>query len=76
MTKRNDALLRRGVLLEYATLGWNVLGAGLVLRAAIRSHSVALAGFGLDSIVEIGASVVVLWQLQRRNPAAKRRPCA
>jgi divalent metal cation (Fe/Co/Zn/Cd) transporter len=59
-----NTLLRRGLLLEYITLGWNVVGTVIVIVAAIAAHSVALAGFGLDSLVEIGASTVVIWQLR------------
>jgi divalent metal cation (Fe/Co/Zn/Cd) transporter len=58
-----DALLRRGRLLEAATLGWNVVGVVVLALAALRARSVALAGFGLDSLIEIGASAVVLWEL-------------
>ncbi len=58
-----EALLRRGLYLEYATLGWNVVGVVVVVAAAVSAHSVALAGFGLDSLIEIFASVVVVWQL-------------
>ena len=57
-------LVRRGLWLEYATLGWNVVGAAIVLGAAWTAHSIALAGFGLDSLIEIFASVVVVWQLK------------
>ena len=57
-------LLRRGLWLEYTTLGWNVVGCWIVLAAAWLARSVALAGFGLDSIIEIFASVVVVWQLK------------
>jgi len=56
-------LLRRGLWLEYATLGWNIVGSVFVLGAAVLARSVALAGFGLDSLIEIFASVVVVWQL-------------
>jgi divalent metal cation (Fe/Co/Zn/Cd) transporter len=63
---RSDGLtlLRRGLLLEYATLGWNVVGTVVVVAAAIEARSVALAGFGLDSLIEIFASVIVVWQLK------------
>lgn len=54
--------LRRGVALAYLTLAWNVLGVGVVGWAAVRAESPALAGFGLDSLIEIFASVVV-WHL-------------
>jgi divalent metal cation (Fe/Co/Zn/Cd) transporter len=62
---RNDhaRLLRSGLLLEYVTLGWNVVGVVVLAIAATRAGSVALAGFGLDSLIEIGASIVVVWQL-------------
>ena len=57
------ALLKRGLVLEYLTLGWNVVGVIIVILAAVAARSVALAGFGLDSLIEIFASVVVVWQL-------------
>jgi divalent metal cation (Fe/Co/Zn/Cd) transporter len=56
-------LLRRGFALEYATLAWNVIGIVVLAIAAISARSVALAGFGLDSLIEIGASTVVIWEL-------------
>jgi len=61
---QSSSLLRRGVLLEYATLAWNVVGTIIILNAAGRAGSAALAGFGLDSAIEIFASVVVVWQLK------------
>jgi divalent metal cation (Fe/Co/Zn/Cd) transporter len=65
-------LLQRGLRLEYATLGWNVVGSVLVLAAAAVARSVALAGFGLDSVVEIVASAVVVWQLKGSAKARER----
>lgn len=62
MTPRAE-LLRRGRALELATLGWNLMGISVLALAALDAHSVALAGFGLDSVIEIGASTVVLWEL-------------
>jgi divalent metal cation (Fe/Co/Zn/Cd) transporter len=56
-------LLRRGFTLEYITLGWNVVGVVVLAVAAISARSVALGGFGLDSLIEIGASTVVIWEL-------------
>jgi hypothetical protein len=43
-------LLRRGLRLEYATLGWNVVGCVVLAAPAIAAGSVALAGFGVDSV--------------------------
>src|SRR5712671_4368167 len=62
-TEDRVALLRRGLVLEYLTLGWNVVGVVVLGQAAFSARSVALAGFGLDSLIEIGASTVVVWQL-------------
>jgi divalent metal cation (Fe/Co/Zn/Cd) transporter len=50
--------------LEYMTLAWNVVSAVAVTLAAVAAHSVALAGFGLDSLIEILASLTVVWQLK------------
>jgi divalent metal cation (Fe/Co/Zn/Cd) transporter len=61
---RSETLLRRGLALEYLTLLWNIVGTGVLIAAAISAASVALAGFGLDSLIEIGASTVVIWQLK------------
>lgn len=69
----NRALLQRGLRLEYATLGWNVVGTVIVLSAAVNARSVALAGFGLDSLIEIFASVVVIWQLTNAGVERERR---
>jgi divalent metal cation (Fe/Co/Zn/Cd) transporter len=66
-------LRRRGLRLEYATLGWNVVGSVLVLAAAVVARSVALAGFGLDSLIEIVASLVVVWQLREMQMVERER---
>src|ERR1039457_881299 len=58
-----NQLLARGRLLELVTLGWNLVGIIVLAIAAVSARSVALAGFGLDSLIEIGASTVVLWEL-------------
>jgi divalent metal cation (Fe/Co/Zn/Cd) transporter len=73
MSADRSMLLRRGLRLEYATLGWNVVGIGVLGVAAITARSVALAGFGLDSLIEIGASMVVVWELSSTNADRERR---
>ncbi|MBU3067655.1 cation transporter [Nocardia sp. NEAU-G5] len=66
------SLLRRGFFLEYITLAWNVVGIVILAVAAISAKSVALAGFGLDSLIEIGASAVVIWELSGTGEARQR----
>ena len=77
MTAADDqirkALLRRGFALEYATLAWNVAGIVVLAIAAISARSVALVGFALDSLIEIGASAVVIWELAGTGEDRQRR---
>jgi len=68
-----QALLRRGFALEYGTLAWNVIGIVVLAIAAVSARSVALAGFGLDSLIEIGASTVVIWELSGTGEQRQRR---
>lgn len=68
LKKHEEVPFRRlGLILEYITLGWNVAGVIIVITAAYAARSVALAGFGLDSFIEIFASIVVVWQLTGVN---------
>lgn len=71
--QRQRGLVRRGLWLEYATLGWNVVGCVIVIAAAFAARSVALSGFGLDSVIEIFASVVVVWQLTGASSEREQR---
>ena len=66
-------LLRRGRILEGVTLGWNVVGVVVLAIAAVTARSVALGGFGFDSLIEIGASTVVLWELSGTGEERQRR---
>jgi divalent metal cation (Fe/Co/Zn/Cd) transporter len=69
----NRRLLRFGYVLEGITLGWNFVGVAVLAIAAIAARSVALGGFGLDSLIEIGASTVVLWELSGVGEERRRR---
>lgn len=71
--KSSHRLLRRGQQLEIITLIWNLVGVIVLAFAAINARSVALAGFGLDSCIEIGASAVVLWELADVAQIRRRR---
>jgi divalent metal cation (Fe/Co/Zn/Cd) transporter len=71
--RARTVLVRRGFALEWATLGWNAAGIIVLVLAAAAARSVALAGFGLDSLIEIGASVVVIWELSGTGEQRQRR---
>ena len=66
-------LLGRGFALEYATLAWNLAGIVVLAVAAISARSVALAGFAFDSLIEIGASIVVIWELSGSGEERQHR---
>lgn len=72
MSDERTVLVRRGFVLEYITLGWNVVGVVVLAFAAISARSVALGGFGLDSLIEIGASTVVIWELSDSSQQRQR----
>lgn len=56
--------LGKGLLLEYFTMGWNVLEAVVGLTAGFLAGSVALVGFALDSIVEASSGAILVWRLR------------
>ena len=70
---RAGTLRRRGFILEIATLAWNGAGVGVLAVLAVSASSVALAGFALDSLIEIGASVVVIWELSGTGDERQHR---
>lgn len=69
-----DRLLRRALRLEQATIAWNGGEAVLTIALGLAAGSLALVGFGTDSLIEIFASVVVVWHLRGVDlPIRERR---
>jgi len=60
-----QSLVRRGLLLNYATLGYNSLEGLIAIAAGLAAGSIALLGFGLDSLIEVSASLAAIWRLYR-----------
>jgi divalent metal cation (Fe/Co/Zn/Cd) transporter len=67
------ALTTRAFRLEYLTIGWNVIEAIVAVSAGIAAGSLALIGFGLDSLIEVFAATVVVWQLRGVSEERERR---
>ena len=69
-------LRRRGFWLEYASMAWMTAEAAVAIAAGVLASSVALTGFGLDSVIEFFAAAIVVWQLrgegQNRETRAAR----
>jgi divalent metal cation (Fe/Co/Zn/Cd) transporter len=65
-------LLRRGLLLEYLTIAWNAAEAALAVAFGLLASSIALIGFGFDSLIEVFAAVVVVWDLRGGSQERER----
>jgi divalent metal cation (Fe/Co/Zn/Cd) transporter len=65
------ALLRRGIALEGVTVGYNTLEGVIAIAAGLRAGSVALTGFGADSVIEVLSGVVLWWRLRAELGSAE-----
>jgi divalent metal cation (Fe/Co/Zn/Cd) transporter len=72
------AAIHRGLNLEYFTVAWNLVEATVALISGAVAGSIALIGFGLDSLIEVSSGGVLLWRLhadhdeERREAVEKR----
>lgn len=66
------ALVRRGRWLSWATLAYNSLEGLIALLAGVAAGSIALVGFGADSLIELAASALALWRLGADLDEARR----
>jgi divalent metal cation (Fe/Co/Zn/Cd) transporter len=76
-TMNRGELARRGQRLEYYTIAWNTLEAVAALISGLLAGSIALVGFGLDSLIEVVSGSALLWRLhhdadEQRRAAAER----
>ena len=56
-------LVKRGRYLEYFTIGYNSLEGLIAIAAGLIAGSIALVGFGFDSLIEVTSGAVLLWRL-------------
>jgi divalent metal cation (Fe/Co/Zn/Cd) transporter len=66
-------LSRRAQLLAGASVTYNVIEAIIAIAAGAAAGSVALVGFGLDSVVEVSSGLIILWQFRHRLPETRER---
>ena len=71
--ERRGLLGRRAQLLAGASVGYNTLEAVVAVAAGAAASSAALIGFGLDSLVEVGSGLVILWQFRHPLPESRER---
>lgn len=67
-----SALVRRSRRLNYATIGYNSLEGLLAIGAGLAAGSIALVGFGIDSVIELSAGVTALWRLHADADPVRR----
>ncbi|MEV1200769.1 cation transporter [Microbispora rosea] len=70
---RRDTLRRRIRLLVAATITYNVIEAVVAITAGTLASSVALIGFGLDSVVEVASASAVAWQFSAADHQAREK---
>ncbi len=68
------ALLRRGKGLEVFTIGYNVVEGLVAIAAGLLAGSVALTGFGVDSVIEVTSGVLLWWRLRAELGSAPLGP--
>ena len=69
-----ETLVARGLHLEYLTVGWNVLEGALAIVFGCSSGSIALLGFGLDSVIEVSSGMALVWRLHAdQNTGTRER---
>lgn len=64
---------RRAQLLAAASVAYNGIEAVIAITAGLVAGSVALVGFGLDSIVEVSSGLIILWQFRHRLPETREQ---
>jgi hypothetical protein len=58
-----STIVRRGQRLEYFTIAWNLLEGLAALIAGAMAGSISLAGFGIDSFIEVTSGSALLWRM-------------
>ncbi|TFV45440.1 cation transporter [Blastococcus sp. TF02A_35] len=72
-TVERARLGRRAQLLAGASVAYNAVESVIAIAAGLAAGSVALVGFGLDSVVEVSSGLVILWQFRHRLPESRER---
>lgn len=67
------ASVRYGRWLEYLTIGWNSLEGVASIVAGLLAGSIALVGFGFDSLIEVSSGAALLWRLHMDAPEKRER---
>ena len=72
VARDRTALVARGRRLEYFTIAWNSFEAAVALFSGLLAGSIALVGFGLDSVIETISARILLWRLRAEDDPLRR----
>src|SRR4051812_16412237 len=73
ITEDRAALVRRARMLAWLGVGWHVIEAAIAILAGAAASSIALIGFGADSLIESAAGLVIVWRFATASEHAERR---
>jgi divalent metal cation (Fe/Co/Zn/Cd) transporter len=63
LTTDRAALIRQAFRLEYITLAWMTIEAGVAIGSGVAADSLTLTAFGIDSLIELASAAVLVWRL-------------
>ncbi len=68
------AIVRQAFWLEWLTVGWMIIEAGVALWSGIAAHNLSLTAFGMDSLIELASAGVLIWRLSLELKQGKDFP--
>ncbi len=67
MPDEKAALIKKALLINWVLIVYNVIEAVASVTFGIRAESIALVGFGLDSIIEVSSAAILVWRLSHKG---------
>ncbi|HWB99769.1 MAG TPA: cation transporter [Bryobacteraceae bacterium] len=75
-SRPSSALLAAGRRWEYLGIAWTLIEAGAGIAAGVAAASIALLGFGADSVIEVASGAILLWRLSNTEEGQAREKMA
>jgi divalent metal cation (Fe/Co/Zn/Cd) transporter len=70
--ERHEQLVRRARMLAWLGIGWHIAEAAIAIAAGLAAASIALIGFGADSLIESAAGLIVVWRFAETRQDSER----
>ncbi len=62
-------MIRKAVFLSWFTIIYNLIEGAVSIGFGVAEESVALAGFGVDSLIEVASAFIILWRFRSESEA-------